>query len=44
LQLPGTGLGLFICRSIIEAHGGDISVSAGPEGGTQVTFRVPAIK
>jgi signal transduction histidine kinase len=43
LQLPGTGLGLFICRSIIEAHGGEISVSAGPEGGTQVTFRVPAI-
>jgi two-component system sensor histidine kinase KdpD len=43
LQLPGTGLGLFICRSIIAAHGGEISVSAGPEGGTQVTFRVPAL-
>jgi signal transduction histidine kinase len=41
LQLPGTGLGLFICRSIIAAHGGDIAVSAGSKGGTEVLFRVP---
>lgn len=41
LQLPGTGLGLFICRSIIKAHGGDISLSDGLRGGTRVAFRIP---
>jgi signal transduction histidine kinase len=35
---PGLGLGLFICRTIAEAHGGDISVQSELGGGT--TFRV----
>lgn len=34
----GTGLGLPICRQIIRAHGGDVSVSARPGGGG--VFRV----
>lgn len=37
-QVPGTGLGLFISRAIVEAHGGTISVSSREGGGT--TFRI----
>ncbi len=34
----GLGLGLAICRSIIEAHGGSISLSNNPERGATVQF------
>jgi CheY-like chemotaxis protein len=37
----GTGLGLFICRSIIEAHGGRISCGNTPGKGASFTFTVP---
>lgn len=37
-----TGLGLFICRGIVEAHGGTISVSRGDTGGAQFRFTLPA--
>ena len=39
---PGTGLGLFIARSIAEAHGGSLDVSSGIEPGTTFTFTLPA--
>jgi two-component system sensor kinase FixL len=34
----GMGLGLSICRTIVEAHGGKIWVDARPAGGTIFTF------
>lgn len=38
----GMGVGLSICRSIIEAHGGRLVVEANPEGGTIFLFTLPA--
>lgn len=37
----GMGLGLSICRSIIDAHGGKLSVGDGPDGGATVRFTLP---
>ena len=38
---PGAGLGLFIARSIAEAHGGSLDVQSELGSGTAFTFRVP---
>jgi signal transduction histidine kinase len=38
---PGTGLGLFIARSIAEAHGGSLDVNSGAEPGTTFTLTLP---
>jgi signal transduction histidine kinase len=39
---PGTGLGLFIARSIAEAHGGTLDVHSAPERGATFTLTLPA--
>lgn len=37
----GTGLGLPICKKIVEAHGGEMAVSSRAGEGTTVTLRLP---
>jgi two-component system cell cycle sensor histidine kinase PleC len=38
----GTGLGLPICKSLMELHGGDLTVASEPNRGTTLTARFPA--
>jgi K+-sensing histidine kinase KdpD len=37
-----SGIGLAICRSIVEAHGGTIGSNNRPEGGAMITVTVPS--
>jgi signal transduction histidine kinase len=37
----GLGLGLALARQIVRAHGSDLAVESGPEGGTTFRFAVP---
>ena len=38
---PGTGLGLFIARSIAEAHGGSLAIRSAPGQGAAFTLELP---
>ena len=40
----GMGIGLSVCRTIIEAHGGRIWAEPGSAGGTTFRFAIPSIR
>jgi len=43
-RVVGTGLGLSLCKEIVELHGGEVTIESPPPGqeqGTRVTLRLP---
>ena len=38
----GTGLGLFIAKTLVEAHGGDVTVDSSPGVGSCFSVSIPA--
>ena len=43
-SLPGKGLGLYLSRRIVQAHGGDLSVEDGATGGARFWFDLEVVR
>jgi signal transduction histidine kinase len=37
----GVGLGLYLCRRVVEAHGGELTIDSAPERGTTIRAALP---
>lgn len=40
-EAPGMGLGLYIARALVRAHGGELTVETPPDGGARFVARLP---
>ena len=44
VEEPGSGLGLSIAQTIVEAHGGRIEAESQPGEGTRMSFILPSLQ
>ncbi len=42
-KIEGSGLGLFVVKTIVQAHGGTVDVESKEGHGSTFTFQLPAV-